>query len=90
LDLLAADAIQANKGFSRAPSPSGEAAPARNLSIEGLVNHSDIERQPVFEVPTGPNGLETRSWQLDHDIVLKDFETAIFRNFVDHASLWVC
>lgn len=88
LDLLASDAIQANKGFSRAPSPLGESENLRSHGTEDLAGLPD--KQTLPEDTTRLNGLESRAWQLDHDITLKDFETAIFRNFVDHAALWVC
>jgi hypothetical protein len=87
LDLLAADAVQANRGFSRATSPVGD-TPSR---IFGEL----LAAQPITEdsVTQGESarldGLEARSWQLEQDIVLKDFETAIFRNFVDRVALWV-
>lgn len=89
LDLLATDAIQANKGFSRAPSPSGEGAPRRLTGTAGLPCLPSTEDQTLPNPSVHLDGLESRTWQLDHDIVLKDFETAIFRNFVDHAALWL-
>lgn len=89
LDLLAADAIQANKGYSRAPSPSGESTPLRHTGIDGVARALSVGDQTTADSTAGLNGLEARTWQLDHDIVLKDFETAVFRNFVDHAALWV-
>ena len=91
LDLLAADAVHANKGFSRvasrAASPSGNLSP-RALEAERL-SFPNAVKIAVEDESARLNGIEKDSWQLDHDIVLKDFEIPIFRNFVDHASLWV-
>lgn len=91
LDLLAADAVHANKGFSRvasrAASPSGN-LPSRTLEAEGL-SYPNAVNNAVEDESARLNGIEKDAWQLDHDIILKDFEIPIFRNFVDHASLWV-
>jgi len=91
LDLLAADAVHANKGFSRVasrvPSPSGNISP-RTLEAERL-SYPNAVKKAVEDESARLNGIEKDAWQLDHDIVLKDFEIPIFRNFVDHASLWV-
>ena len=91
LDLLAADAVHANKGFSRvtsrAASPSGTMSP-RTLQAERFPNRTEI-RKTLEDESARLNGIEKDSWQLNRDIVLKDFEIPIFRNFVDHASLWV-
>lgn len=88
LDLLAADAIQANRGFSRATSPVGD-NPTRNFVAEGFLDQKVPDNRAAQAESARLDGLEARSWQLDQDIILKDYETAIFRNFVDRSSLWV-
>ena len=91
LDLLAADAVHANKGFSRvasrAASPSGGTSP-RTLGSDRL-SYPNAVKKAVEDESARLNGIEKHSWQLDHDIVLRDYEIPIFRNFVEHASLWV-
>jgi hypothetical protein len=88
LDLLASDAIQANKGFSRATSPVGE-NPSRPPGAEGLTAPPSGSNHVTQDETARLNGLEARSWQLAEDIVLNDFEARIFRNFVERAALWV-
>ena len=88
LDLLAADAVQANRGFTRPSSPVLGQPPPENF--EARVNDIAALNEENF------NGTSERlassegySWQLDNDIVLKNSEVSIFRNFVEHSSLWV-
>ena len=87
MDLLAADAVQANRGFSRAGSPVAEA------SYHNFVHGAPLEPVRVDErfgiIDSGNSTDSGYSWQLDKDIVLKDFETLILRNFIDRAALWV-
>ncbi|KAH8596272.1 hypothetical protein B0O99DRAFT_619983 [Bisporella sp. PMI_857] len=94
LNLLAADAVHANKGFSRgasratSPTATSRAALPETPRSRGVPLPSAI-RKAVEDESARLNGIEARSWQLDQDIVLKDFEIPIFKNFVDHASLWL-
>lgn len=80
LDLLAEDALQANRGFTRPSSPVPEAA---NGDLEN--NHL----QPSTGAQNLACGNNREPWQLDKDIVLKNEEFSIFRNFVEHSALWV-
>jgi hypothetical protein len=87
LDLLAADALQANRAFSRAPSPSADPssqplADWRPIELPNFTDRNGIAESGVFV------HAERHAWQLEKDIVLKDFETIIFRNFVERAALW--
>lgn len=85
LDLLASDALQANKGFSRAPSPSGDPP-----TVPILTGAPDSSGAGGTIIPSDQGlGSERRSWQLDKEIVLKDSEVVIFRNFIDRAALWL-
>jgi hypothetical protein len=88
LDLLAADALQANRGFTRPSSPVLGQPPPENL--EARVNDITALNEENFngasETLASSDGY---SWQLDNDIGLKNFEVSIFRNFVEHSSLWV-
>ena len=86
LDLLATDAIQANRGFSRAPSP--VQGPAGNTDLGGSSNYPS-RSGPILSINDQNIGNERFSWRLDQDIVLKDFEIAIFRNFINRAALWL-
>ena len=78
LDLLAADAEQANRGFSRAPSPSVE-VPFENNRPFASSNASNNGR--IGSILSGsseiPPSLGTFPWRLANDIILKDFESII-------------
>lgn len=86
LDLLAADALQANRGFTRPSSPAFEQSPSQ--SFDGRGNDvANLDEQPFSDRSLTTS--ERYSWQLDKDIALKDFELSIFRNFIEHCALWV-
>jgi hypothetical protein len=88
LDLLAADALQANRGFTRPSSPEYEQL--SNHNFETRVDYiANLNGPDVSGAPKGLDSSSGYSWQLDKDIVLKNFEVAIFRNFVEHSALWV-
>lgn len=87
LDLLANDALEANRGFSRTSSPVNES----QLQAFGLGAPLELPNLGVRfgeHDPTNARGI-SEPWQLGTDIGLKDFETLILRNFVDRAALWV-
>ena len=87
LDLLAGDAEQANRGFTRPSSPVPE-----HLDNLGFEARARIRANSDQNFPGRLKGLtasEGHSWQLDKDIVLEDHEVSIFRNFVEHSALWL-
>ncbi len=87
LDLLAEDAVQASRGFSRAPSPFGDLA--QNTGVATISNPASGIETVLNKAPDDVLGVERHPWQSEKDIELKDFECAILRNFIDRASLWV-
>jgi hypothetical protein len=90
LDLLAADAEQANRGFSRAPSPFGEVQVESNEPLTSSNASNNDGKEPIISESSDiVPGLDTFPWRLENEIVLKDFESIIFRNFTDRAALWV-
>lgn len=90
MDLLAADAEQANRGFSRAPSPLGDDHIEDNAPVI-TPDASKIDQRVVSNSANSdivPN-IDAHPWRLEIDVALKDYETIIFRNFTDRAALWV-
>lgn len=87
LDLLATDALQANRGFTRPSTPFIEEFV--QATVPNAVDAAQIDPQLLESNGTRTSGTETFPWQLDRDIALKNLEVAIFRNFVEHSSLWV-
>ena len=86
LDLLATDALQANRGFTRPSTPVYEPAVSPFDTQEVVAQQG---RSAFDERPRSSAASEGLSWQLDRDIALKNSEISIFRNFVDHIALWV-
>ncbi|KAH8661565.1 hypothetical protein BGZ60DRAFT_530516 [Tricladium varicosporioides] len=87
LDLLAQDAVQANRGFSRAPSPFGDLA--QNIRTTSISSSATGIGRVLNKPPEDILGVEPYSWQLEKDIELNDFECTILRNFIDRAALWI-
>jgi hypothetical protein len=88
LDLLAADALQANRGFTRPSSPVFGQPPPQNF--DARVNDiADLNEENFNGTSERLTSCEGYSWQFGKDIVLKNSEVSIFRNFVEHSSLWV-
>ncbi|KAF2147904.1 hypothetical protein K461DRAFT_205740, partial [Myriangium duriaei CBS 260.36] len=79
-DLLAADAAQANEGFSLAPTRHASPAPEAITVNQSATTHSSKEHDAT---------IAERPWQLDRDITLQDHEAGLFRAFADHAALWL-
>lgn len=89
LDLLAEDALHANKGFTRPSSPAFE-RPEILHNLPASANEvGNVLGQPFPSTSNELLASDHQSWQLDRDIVLKDFEIMIFRNFVEHSALWL-
>lgn len=87
LDLLATDALHANRGFTRPCTPVYDQTPANSFDTQENIT---LQGSPSFNERSKISAAsEELSWQLDRDIVLKDSEIPIFRNFVDHIALWV-
>ncbi|RDW61313.1 hypothetical protein BP5796_11205 [Coleophoma crateriformis] len=83
LDLLAADAVQANRGFTRPSSPAFEEPEPFSNSLD----ESQISAHQEF--PKAANDTELLPWKSYKDLVLRPVEVPIFRNFVERSSLWL-
>ena len=88
LDLLAADAAQADEGFSLAPSLALE---QQTSSTEG---YRDLLQAPGqadvgVALSTEQPAKERYAWRSEEDIVLQSHEARLFRNFAERAALWV-
>ena len=87
LDLLAADAAQADNSFSLAPTPTRDRSLAPNDDIQNRVTQGE-----PFAVLDDADNLPTNrehAWQESVDITLLEHEKSLFRHFADHAALWV-
>ncbi|TVY38108.1 Adhesion and hyphal regulator [Lachnellula occidentalis] len=86
LDLLAEDALQANRGFTRPSSPNLERPEPFGNLVEPANQVRNVLDQPFPSTSNEPD-TGNQYWQLGKDIVLKDSEIMIFRNFVEHSAL---
>lgn len=91
LDLLAEDALQANRGFTRPSSPIPERSEPFDNLVEPANEVRDVLEQPYPSTSNEllPSDTGNQYWQLSKDSVLKDSEIMIFRNFVEHSALWL-
>ncbi|KXJ89539.1 hypothetical protein Micbo1qcDRAFT_235312 [Microdochium bolleyi] len=91
LDLLAADAAQADDGFSLHSTTS---APAPSPAPEGEEVVYDVVSNPQAAVSKAAAeseavAKEKHAWQSPVDIVLSEHEMVLFRMFAEKAALWL-
>jgi len=89
LDLLAQDALQANRGFTRPSSPAFDRPEIFHNLVTPANEVGNIVDQPLPSTSNELLASDHQSWQLNRDIVLKDSEILILRNFVEHSTLWL-
>lgn len=86
LDLLASDAIQADRGFSLASTP----IPFEELQDPGYGNtRTDFNSNLLQAAATSIVNVERLAWQSDRAVVLHDHQILIFKNFVERCSRWL-
>ena len=88
LDLLAADAAQADEGFSLAPSLTLEQQTSPAEGYRDLLQgpgQVDVGVTLSTESPT----KERYAWRSEEDIILQPHEARLFRSFAERAASWV-